>query len=637
MIASPPNSQLAGSRRGFALVVTLVMVALMAVIAVGVFTSVSVERATAKSYNDRYQADLAAQNGLEAVKKTFVTSPSALPSPSPASTTDTDTFLVVRADGPPDANGNKPAYYYLAQPSTGTSPTITYYPLFSSSTDPNAPAVQTQTISLTAQDAGASPTPNPTKPFAPLVPAPSPPADSTPPPPPSPNSSPTPSDSAWNAARTQRLPTLYPWQQTNPSPSGPSVKWVEMRDPQDTATAPAHNLPYARYAYWAEDLDGYLDASQVGGQARTSGTNPQEIAMFTVFDPAQQTDLGTTAASSLINNRSLLFTVPTLQQIAQQAGAPVDVTGPNLAVRLGIDTAEQNLVPLGYAYGSEGQSKTRLNPISQFGKNGGKKFATPISNAMPAFANRTGTTSGGKGHAGTVDYLNNLASNLVDYVAPLDAPTEFIPGNNNTAPPSSRGIGAYPFVVSVYDLNNWVYTYLSGSTYKVVVEVKTYLQIWNPHNIAVRGALSIHYENHDQINVNGHLYTLSSPPDANIILTDSPTSDPNKPTFISPLSATGTVGQAFTYRIKAANGAPYLTIQPNEYRVIALPAPGSTLDPITSYSATGLPPGLNRPPNGPNQNRISGTPTQAGTYNVTISATNSAGTTSATLVITINP
>jgi hypothetical protein len=619
MIGSPPNSQLASSRRGFALVVTLVMVALMAVIAVGVFTSVSLERVTAKSYNDRYQADLAAQNGLEAVKKTLVTSPSALPSPSPASATGTDTFLVVRADGPPDANGNKPAYYYLAQPSTGTSPTITYYPLFSASADPAVSGAQTNTINLTT-------------PFAPAVPAPTSPPDSSP-------SDPT---AAWDAAKAQRVPKLYSWQQPNPSPSGPSVKWVEMRDPQDTAVAPAHNLPYARYAYWAEDLDGYLDASQVGGQPRTTGTNPQEVAMFTVFNPNLQSDDSSTAATTLINSRPLLFTVPTVQQIA--ATTP-DLAGPNLAVRLGIDTAEQNLVPLGYGYGSGGQPKTPLNPISQFSHgNIGKKFATPISTAMPAFASRTGTTSGGKGHAGTVDYLNNLASNLIDYVAPLDAPTEFMPGNDNFAPPTSRGIGAYPFVVSVYDLNNWVYTYLSGSTYKVVVETKTYLQIWNPHNIAVRGALSIHYQNSDQVNVNGHLYSLSSPPDANIILTDNPTSDPSKPTFISPLSATGTVGQAFTYLIKAANGAPYLTIQPNEYRVIALPALDSTLDPITGYGATGLPPGLSRPPNGPNQNRISGTPTLDPNvtytngyhdYSVTISATNSAGTTSATLVIRI--
>jgi hypothetical protein len=605
-----PNSNRAYSNRaypgrGFALVVTLVMVALLAIITIGLLTSISLERVTAKSYNDRYQAELAAQNGLEAVKQTLVATPfpSPAPSPLPSSVTSSDTFLIVRAD----SGSGTPAYYYLAQPAASPSSDVTYYPLFSTDEPPQAKTIN--------RDA----------PAAPVVPTPAPPADSTP----------TDPTAAWDAAKAQRLPKLYPWVQPSPSPSGPSVKWVEMRDPQDTATAPAHNLPYARYAYWAEDLDGYLDASQVGGQPRTTGTNPQEVAMFTVFNPNLQSDDSSTAATTLINNRPLLFTVPTVQQIAQTSP---DLAGPNLAVRLGIDTAEQNLVPLGYGYGNGGQPKTPLNPISQFSHgNIGKKFGTPISSAMPAFASRTGTTSGGKGHAGTVDYLNNLASNLIDYVAPLDAPTEFMPGNDNFAPPTSRGIGAYPFVVSVYDLNNWVYTYLSGSTYKVVVEVKTYLQIWNPHNIAVRGALSIHYQNSDQVNVNGHLYTLSSPPDANIILTDSPTSDPKKPTFISPLSATGTVNQAFTYLIKAANGAPYLTIQPNEYRVIALPALDSTLDPITGYGATGLPPGLSRPPNGPNQNRISGTPTQAGTYSVTISATNSAGTTSATLVITINP
>src|SRR5213075_200259 len=288
MIGSPPNSQLAGSRRGFALVVTLVMVALMAVIAVGVFTSVSVERATATSYNNRYQAELAAQNGLQAAAKTLAATPTGM-----NSMTGTDRFLVVRADGPADANGNKAAYYYLSQASTGSSPTITYYPLFSASTDPSTPTSQTTTIDLTA-------------PFAPAVPTPAPPANSTA----------SDSTSAWNAAKTQRLPTLYSWAQPSPSPSGPSVKWVEMRDPQDTATAPAHNLPYTRYAYWAEDLDGYLDASQVGGQARTSGTSPQEIAMWTVFNPTPQTDPNTTAATTLINERPLLFTVPTVQQIA---------------------------------------------------------------------------------------------------------------------------------------------------------------------------------------------------------------------------------------------------------------------------------------------------------------------------------
>src|SRR5207248_3462033 len=54
----------------------------------------------------------------------------------------------------------------------------------------------------------------------------------------------------------------------------------------------------------------------------------------------------------------------------------------------------------------------------------------------------------------------------------------------------------------------------------------------------------------------------------------------------------------------------------------------------TSYSATGLPAGLTV---NTTTGLISGTPTTAGTYTVTISATNSGGTGSATLTLTIKP
>src|SRR5438105_12984099 len=98
---------------GFALVVALVMVALMAVIAVGVLTTVSVERGTATSYSSRYQADLAAQNGLQAAAKTLAIAPfpSPAPSPWPSSITALDTFLVVRADGVAE-HGITPTYCY---------------------------------------------------------------------------------------------------------------------------------------------------------------------------------------------------------------------------------------------------------------------------------------------------------------------------------------------------------------------------------------------------------------------------------------------------------------------------------------------------------------------------------------------
>src|SRR5438270_4189251 len=620
MIGSPPHSQLAGSRRGFALVVTLVMVALMAVIAVGLFTSVSVERATATSYNNRYQAELAVQNGLQAAAKASAPTPTGT-----SSITGTDTFLVVRADGPADANGNKAAYYYLSQASTGSSPTITYYPLFSSSTDPSdLSVVQTPTINLAA-------------PAAPAVPTPAPP----------PNSNPTDPGAAWNAAGTQRLPSFYSWVQPSPSPSGPSVKWVEMRDPQDTGTAPAHNLPYTRYAYWAEDLDGYLDASQAGGQARTNGTSPKEIAMFTIFAPTQQTDPGNTAATTLINDRPLLFTVPTLQQVAQTTP---DLASPNLAVRLGIDPGEQNLIPFGYGYGSEGQLKTNLNPISQLRGNIPGKFGTPLGAALPNFHNRTATTSGGRGHSGTVNYLNNVAANIIDYVSPQNAPTDFMP-NGNQNPPSARGIGAYPFVTSVYDLNNWVGTVPIGTTYQAIIETTTYVQIWNPHNYSpdgLPGVLTVHYQNSDQVNVFGRLQTLSSPPDATIIFTANPNpNDRTNPVIVSPLSETGNLNLPFNYQIKAANGYqdPKGKIKPNEYRVVVLPGPTPACTPSGknpyNYTATGLPPGLSVHGGGGKAGLIDGTPTldqyvtYPHTYDVSISARSSCGTASDTLHITI--
>src|SRR6266487_4641130 len=80
------------------------------------------------------------------------------------------------------------------------------------------------------------------------------------------------------------------------------------------------------------------------------------------------------------------------------------------------------------------------------------------------------------------------------------------------------------------------------------------------------------------------------------------------PVITSPGTATGTVGVAFSYQITATNN-------PTSYGASSLP-PGLTVN-----TATGL---------------ISGTPTTAGTYPVTISATNSGGTGTSTLVITIN-
>src|SRR5438132_8523780 len=356
--------------------------------------------------------------------------------------------------------------------------------------------------------------------------------------------------------------------------------------------------------------------------------------MFSIFtaDPSQQApNPAPTPVANLVSNRNLLFTVPTLWQIP---AVTEDRAGPNLAVRLGVDNnpGEQNLVPLGYGYGTgtdangnpigEGYSKTPINPISQLGLNGNQvgKLGN-LSAVMPGFGNRAGT-------AGR-NYLSNVSANLFNYAFPLDAPTEFMPGGDPNKPNAYRGIGAYPFVVSVYDLNNWVQTIQVGTSWQVVIETKTYVQIWNAHNYpppnpldpsaGLSGALTVHYQNSDQVLVNQPpLKTLSSPPDATIIFTANP--DPNNkiPAIVSPLLETGNVGQPFNYQIKAGSGYqdPKGRIKPNEYRVVALPAPipPCLVQGRINYNASGLPPGLNLHGGGSKAGLISGTPTSDPPY-----------------------
>lgn len=90
---------------------------------------------------------------------------------------------------------------------------------------------------------------------------------------------------------------------------------------------------------------------------------------------------------------------------------------------------------------------------------------------------------------------------------------------------------------------------------------------------------------------------------------DTTTVLPVVPVISSATTATGTVGTAFTYTITASNGA-------------------------TGYGATGLPTDLTI---NTSSGVISGTPTTAATYPVTLTATNAGGTGTKTLTLTISP
>ena len=87
------------------------------------------------------------------------------------------------------------------------------------------------------------------------------------------------------------------------------------------------------------------------------------------------------------------------------------------------------------------------------------------------------------------------------------------------------------------------------------------------------------------------------------------TVNPPPPDITSPATATATVGQAFSYQIMATNNP-------------------------TSFDATGLPVNLTVDTS---TGLISGTPSAAGTFSITLSATNAGGTGTAPLTLTVNP
>ncbi len=107
-------------------------------------------------------------------------------------------------------------------------------------------------------------------------------------------------------------------------------------------------------------------------------------------------------------------------------------------------------------------------------------------------------------------------------------------------------------------------------------------------------------------------FTLSAPGSYQaqmVAFKDAGNAGPSAPLAInSPNAASGTVGTAFSYQITATNSP-------------------------TSFNATGLPAGLTVDPS---TGLISGMPSNTGTSNVTLSATNANGTGTAALTLTIN-
>ena len=252
--------------------------------------------------------------------------------------------------------------------------------------------------------------------------------------------------------------------------TSPPIGWVYIR--QNIRTNPAATntayLPVARFAYFIEDLQGFIDAERMGGLTlRDTGTNAEEISMsdltgVTITDLKKYTNsrgqyitpsmLLTANGGFLSSTNDLRYFASRLRSCPFNDGTnwdripsiPISSTKPYYPTNAGLNKRSLS---------------TNLNST-----NGLTNIAYTITNNFPDFTNRAGGMNG-------TNYALALAANIIDY-----ADTDSSATSININGVNIVGFDNYPMLTHVFD--QFVYS----STAKNIT-ITTYLQFWNPSSI----------------------------------------------------------------------------------------------------------------------------------------------------------
>jgi hypothetical protein len=181
------------------------------------------------------------------------------------------------------------------------------------------------------------------------------------------------------------------------STDSPNVSWVYL-----TGEVGGQVKTNARVAFWVEDLGGKLNLSTVGATGpdakRPTGTNPSEIALWSLFSPGSSSDANNSVVGTLVAARSNMLTPATARLVNSNVTAALL---PNLAANLGVDPDERDPVPYGFDYADQGKPKSNLNDLLS---GGAQEVAQIISRNLPTFAS---SRAGGMLQQ---TYLNSLAA-----------------------------------------------------------------------------------------------------------------------------------------------------------------------------------------------------------------------------------
>jgi Tfp pilus assembly protein PilX len=391
-----------------ALVTTVIVVAVLAVVAVAMMQSTTVDRLSARSVANYTRARLAADAGL------------AMASAAISTNLTNDTFIVV-------LNPTNRQLFVGNGVAGGTN--FSYAPLFS--------VVSGVTNAVTKVVTNGIPT------FSP-----------------------------------SGLTTNFPsW----PVPGGlsvsspPAISWTYLT----TTNTAGQVVTNARFAYWVEDLGGRLDLSVVGTNStavgrRPTGTNPAEIALWTLFNPGASNDVANAAASALTSARSNILSAATARLVDSSVTTNMLA---DLAANLRHDTNEPEVIPFGFTYADEGKAKYNLN--TNLIAAGVGVLADAINRNLPQFGTRGGAMS-------PADYLNNIAASIIDYADTNDVPTVDNPDN-----PTYYGIENIPWPNELFDQIE--FRGVSGGAIRF--RIKDWVEVWNMGNKPIDAAAKLSLSN----------------------------------------------------------------------------------------------------------------------------------------------
>ncbi len=395
-----------GKKQASSLVITLLVLVVLSTIVVAFMQSMSVERMTSKNFNNRYQAELAIEAGKNAALNAL------------NGVTTNDYYLVVR-------NGD---YFYLGDPTNAANNKISYYPLFSTTTN------------LAQQF--------------------------------------TPSEFATNVPPLIAATGGYPTNQVKITPFSETNRVVM---PTLIPITNSSGKVVSRFAYWIEDLNERVDGSIAGNLTNSSkhdrptGTNANEIALYTLFSSSTAIDAGDTNSKNIIDSRQYLLSPKTYLQVVSSISNSVrDELTFNLP-----KVSEREVIPYGFGYAGEGKPKNNLNYYIQQQDVPG--LSQVISSNMPKFADRRGGL--------TDDYNKTIAANIIDYADTNNTP---LTGTDY------RGADSSPYVTVIHDKTEYVGV---TGTYNVVLRVTYFVQLWNMNSVSTSGQFKLEFDNFDEFTI----------------------------------------------------------------------------------------------------------------------------------------